>query len=168
MQLLTQHTDYALRALLMLADHPDSYLSARHIAEKQEIPYQFLRGLLQEMPREGLICSHEGAHGGVGLNRDPGSISVRNVIELFQGKVELSECMFRKQLCSNRSRCVLRHQIMRIESVVAREFDRITIGSLLNDLHAVDRMNHETSISPAISGILTNTQKYHETNDSQY
>ncbi len=144
MQLLTKHTDYALRALIMLADHPDTFLSARRIADEQEIPYQFLRGLLQELARDGMILSREGAYGGVKLNRDPESISVREVIELFQGRVELSECMFRKQLCSNRSKCVLRHQILRIEGIVSREFDRVTIASLLDDLHLVNGQPQKT------------------------
>ncbi|RNA64901.1 Rrf2 family transcriptional regulator [Prosthecochloris sp. ZM_2] len=138
MQLLTKHTDYAIRALLTLAGHPDDYLSARRIAEEQQIPYQFLRGLLQELARAGFVSSREGAGGGVKLEKAPESISVREVIELFQGRVELSECMFRKQLCANRSNCVLRHQIMRIERLVSEEFDKVTIGSLLADLHAVN------------------------------
>ncbi|HED30845.1 MAG TPA: Rrf2 family transcriptional regulator [Prosthecochloris aestuarii] len=134
MQVLTKHNDYAIRALLELAARPGEYLSARRIADAQQIPYQFLRGILQELVRGGLVGSKEGARGGVKLQRKPEDISLREVIELFQGKVELSECMFRKQLCANRSKCVLRHQIMKIEQVVSREFDRITIGSLLDDL----------------------------------
>ncbi len=159
MQLLTKHTDYALRALIMLADHQDTYLSARRIADEQEIPYQFLRGLLQGLAREGLILSREGAHGGVKLNRDPESISVREVIELFQGRVELSECMFRKQLCANRSRCVLRHQIMRIEGMVSREFDRITIALLLDDLHSVNGQKSDNKPASSVGTQETNTEK---------
>lgn len=102
MQLLTKHTDFAIRALLMLAGQPDTYLSARRIADDQQIPYQFLRGLLQELSSEGLV----------------------------------------------RSRCVLRHQIMRIEGMVSREFDQITIGSLLDDLHAVNRGNDGNRPAP--------------------
>jgi len=141
MQLLTKHTDYAIRALLTLAGHADGYLSARYIADEQKIPYQFLRGLLQELARAGFIDSREGAHGGVRLIRDPESISVREVIELFQGRVELSECMFRKQMCANRANCVLRHQIMRIERMVSTEFDKVTIASLLGDLQEVNRLS---------------------------
>ncbi|ANT64946.1 MULTISPECIES: RrF2 family transcriptional regulator [Prosthecochloris] len=139
MQLLTKHTDYAIRALLTLAGHADTYLSARRIAEEQQIPYQFLRGLLQELARAGFISSREGAHGGVKLCKAPETISVREVIELFQGRVELSECMFRKQMCANRANCVLRHQIMKIERMVSAEFDKVTVGSLLADLQEVNR-----------------------------
>lgn len=143
MQLLTKHTDYALRALLTLAGNRDAYLSARRIADEQRIPYQFLRGLLQELARSGFICSREEARGGVKLNRPPENISVREVIELFQGRVELSECMFGQQLCANRSSCVLRHQIMRIERMVSEEFDKVTIGSLLSNLQSMSGMNQE-------------------------
>ena len=141
MQLLTKHTDYAIRALLTLAQHGDNYLSARRIADEQQIPYQFLRGLLQELVRAGLISSREGAHGGVKLIKDPKTISVREVIALFQGSIELSECMFRKQMCANRSNCVLRHQILKIERMVSAEFDKVTIGSLLHDLKEADTQN---------------------------
>jgi DNA-binding IscR family transcriptional regulator len=49
--------------------------------------------------------------------------------------------MFRKQLCSNRANCVLRHEILRIEQMVNREFEGITIGKLLGDLKALENGN---------------------------
>ena len=134
MKVLTKNTDYAVRALLVLGAHEGDYVSAKRISDEQGIPYQFLRRILQELGKHGLVCTKEGAHGGVMLNRDPGSIGIREVIEIFQGKVELSECMFRKQVCSNRANCVLRHEIMRIEQIVNREFEQITIGKMLRDL----------------------------------
>jgi len=146
MQLLTKHTDYAIRALLTLAGHGEGYLSARRIAEEQQIPYQFLRGLLQELVRAGFISSREGAHGGVKLIKDPETISVREVIALFQGSIELSECMFRKQMCANRANCVLRHQILKIERMVSAEFDKVTIGSLLHDLQEAGTQSAQKAV----------------------
>ncbi len=134
MKVLTKNTDYAVRALLVLGAHEGEYVSAKKISEEQGIPYQFLRRILQELCRHGFVRTKEGARGGVMLDREPGGIKVREVIEIFQGKVELSECMFRKQLCSNRANCVLRHEILRIEQMVSREFEQITIGKLLGDL----------------------------------
>ena len=138
MKVLTKNTDYAIRALLMLAAKKGSYLSAKTIADEQAIPYQFLRKLLQEMIRHDLIVSKEGVQGGFMLEKDPDEIGLRQLIEIFQGKVQVSECMFRKQICVNRARCVLRHEIMRIEGVVHSEFEKITIGTLLRDLQAVN------------------------------
>ncbi|MCG8341735.1 MAG: Rrf2 family transcriptional regulator [Chlorobiales bacterium] len=138
MKVLTKSTDYAVRALLVLGAHEGEYVSAKKISDEQGIPYQFLRRILQDLCRYGFVRTKEGVRGGVMLDREPQSIRIREVIEIFQGKVELSECMFRKQLCSNRTNCVLRHEIMRIEQMVNREFEQITIGKLLDDLKVLE------------------------------
>ncbi len=140
MKVLTKNTDYAIRALLALAARKGSYVSARSIATEHDIPYQFLRGLLQEMIRHDLIVSKEGVQGGFMMKQDPDTISVTQLIEIFQGKVQMSECMFRKQICGNRARCVLRHEIMRIEQVVQSEFEKVTIGKLMRDLQAANQV----------------------------
>ena len=136
MKVLTKNTDYAIRALLALAAKKGCYVSAKSIATEHDIPYQFLRGLLQEMIRHDLIVSKEGVQGGFMMAKDPDTISVTQLIEIFQGKVQVAECMFRKQICGNRARCVLRHEIMRIEQVVQSEFEKVTIGKLLRDLES--------------------------------
>jgi Rrf2 family protein len=138
MKVLTKNTDYAIRALLALASKTGSYVSAKSIATEHDIPYQFLRRLLQEMIRHNLIVSKEGVQGGFMMQKDPDEITVTELIEIFQGKVQVSECMFRKQICGNRARCVLRHEIMRIEQVVQSEFEKVTIGKLLRDLEAAN------------------------------
>ncbi|MBM3422688.1 MAG: Rrf2 family transcriptional regulator [Chlorobi bacterium] len=149
MKVLTKNTDYAIRALLTLGEAKGGYLSARAISLEQEIPYQFLRGLLQEMIRHGLVFSKEGVGGGFKLAKEPDEILVSELIGIFQGKVQVSECMFRKQICANRSRCVLRHEIMRIEQVVKQEFDNITIGKLLRYPGAAGARSAHGSVSAA-------------------
>ena len=140
MKVLNKETDYAVRALISLGMKADGWVSAKAISGEQAIPYQFLRRILQELIRSGLVESKEGAGGGVRLGKNPAEIGVAEVIEIFQGKVQISECMFRKQLCSNRANCVLRHEIMRIERMVNEEFSKVTIGKLIDDLKAVEAM----------------------------
>lgn len=139
MKVLNKHTDYAVRALIALGMNPGTRMSAKSLSESQGIPYQFLRRILQELIRNGLVKSKEGAGGGVEIAKDPETIGVRDVIGIFQGGVQVSECMFRKQLCSNRANCVLRHEIMRIEKMVNEEFSKVTVGKLIDDLRKVEQ-----------------------------
>ncbi|MDP8216734.1 MAG: Rrf2 family transcriptional regulator [Candidatus Kaelpia imicola] len=134
MKLLTKHTDYAIRALLGLAKDKDKLLSAREISKQQHIPYQFLRQILQKLIKSKLVISKEGAGGGFRINNDPDLMSIVDIIAIFQGNIQLSDCMFRNKLCVNRSSCVLRKQINRVEKLVTKEFEAITIGRLLKDL----------------------------------
>ena len=138
MKVLNKHSDYALRALIALGMEPGVRLSAKALSEAQGIPYQFLRRILQELIKSGMVSSKQGVGGGVALAKDPEEIKVGEVIEIFQGPVRVSDCMFRRQLCSNRATCVLRHEIMRIEHMVNDEFSKVTVGKLVGDLRRVE------------------------------
>jgi Rrf2 family protein len=131
MKVLTKSTDYAVRALIVLAKNKDKYVSARTISKEQEIPYQFLRRVLQVLIKNKMVISKEGIGGGFKIKKDPGKIKVSDIIISFQGKIELSECMFRKEVCCNRSTCVLRKEIKEIEKVVKERFDKVTIQKLI-------------------------------------
>ena len=131
MKLLTKNSDYAIRALLVLARDTKAFISARQIAKEQNIPYQFLRRILQELIRNKLVISREGSGGGVRINKSPKRIKASEIIKIFQGDICISECMFRRDICQNRMKCTLRKQIQRIERIVREEFTGITILSLL-------------------------------------
>jgi Rrf2 family protein len=139
MKLLTKESDYAIRSLLLLAGTQEETVSSKSIAESEKIPLQFLRRILQTLTKAGIITAREGINGGVSLARSPQSISLSMIITLFQGDIQLTECLFRKKLCHNRANCVLRHRLMAIERKVADQFNTISIGTLLEDLQ-----KHET------------------------
>jgi len=133
MKLITKHTDYAARALMYLAGHADAVVSSREIAEKERIPLRFIRVILQGLKRQGIIAAKEGVRGGVWLKVLPEKIRLVDLIRMFQGEVQLSECMFRNKVCANRKACVLRRRIQAIEQTVIDEFRRITIADLLSE-----------------------------------
>jgi len=93
------------------------------------------------LTKENVISTKEGAGGGVRLRLNRDDIRITRLIRIFQGEVQMAECMFRKQLCYNRGTCVLRKRIKSIEKMVISELETITIGSLLKDLK---EQNNET------------------------
>ena len=131
MKLLTKNSDYAIRALAALAMNKDDFLSSKEIAKRQAIPHPFLRRILQDLMGRDLVVSREGGGGGFKINADPKRINIVDVIRIFQGNLQFSECLFRKKLCLKRSTCVLRKEIKRVEKIVEKEFKRITISRLL-------------------------------------
>ena len=138
MKLLTKNTDYAVRALIYLARNQDEYVSSREISRKDKIPLQYLRRILQDLRKEGVVETKEGISGGHRLKVGPGEIKLTRLIEIFQGTVELVECMFRKEICHDREKCVLRKKIQDIEKLVVAELEGITIGSLVKDIKETD------------------------------
>jgi Rrf2 family transcriptional regulator, cysteine metabolism repressor len=136
MKLLNKTTDYAIRALLQMAKAKEEYLSAAIISKKQAIPYQFLRTILQKLIKNKIIKSREGINGGFSLLVKPNTIKITDIIIIFQGNLQISDCMFRKKLCTNRSTCVLKKEIDRISDILILEFNKITIQSLIDKLEA--------------------------------
>ena len=137
MKLVTKESDYAIRAVLFLAQNQERYVSSREIAEKDNIPLRFLRKILIILKKKKIIETKEGVAGGIKLKKKAGNISLKDLITLFQGNVQFTECLFRGKVCHNRATCVLRERIINIETKVAEEFERITIKTLINDF------NHE-------------------------
>jgi len=131
MKIFTKDTDYAIRALLLLSTDKENFLSAKNISKNLNIPYHFLRGVLGKLIQHGLIESKEGVSGGVRITKNPDEIRLTHLIKIYQGDFELSDCMFRKKICPNRKACVLREEIKRIEKIVEKEFEKLTIGKLL-------------------------------------
>ncbi|MFH1352374.1 MAG: Rrf2 family transcriptional regulator [bacterium] len=135
MKLLTKETDYVVRAVMNLAvNNKNGFISSREIADNEKIPFPFLRRILQRLIKEGIVESKEGIAGGVKLNVRPGAVRISDLIKIFQGDIKISQCMFRNRLCENRRKCVLRRRLLKIEEKLAREFEKITVGSLLRDL----------------------------------
>lgn len=134
MKLLTKETDYAIRATMNLAGQEGRFVSSRTISAQEKIPLHFLRRILQTLIKQDIIESKEGVAGGVRLKAEAGRIRLADLIQMFQGEIQLSECMFRRRICANRGNCVLRKRIGKIEQMVTNEFEQITIGDLLKDM----------------------------------
>jgi len=132
MQLLTKQTDYAVRALINLA-LTDFFKDTGRISQEEQIPYPFLRKILQKLSEENYVETKKGLNGGVRLAKPVSEITLTRLIELFQGEIELSSCMFRKKICDNRKKCVLRKKIKSIEKMVVEEFSGITIADLVKE-----------------------------------
>jgi Rrf2 family protein len=139
MKTFTKEIDYAVRALLYLAQKTvlgeTDYISAATLAEEMGLPLNFLRRICSTLIKAELLDNREGIKGGVRLIRYPHTITLRKIIELFQRKSEISECTFRKKICPNRKTCVLRRRLLQIEKKLADEFEAITIQTLLDDIN---------------------------------
>src|SRR5246127_2963337 len=87
--------DYSLKALLLLAERYPSSSPVRveEIADAQEIPENYLRRLLIELKRGGLVLSQKGPSGGYMLARPPQRIPMADVVETIEGEFVPVECL---------------------------------------------------------------------------
>ena len=83
---LSVKSEYACLALIDLAEHyGDDLRTTAQIAEKQEIPKKFLEQILVTLKYGGYLQSRKGKGGGYWMVKDPGSISLAEIIRLMDG-----------------------------------------------------------------------------------
>jgi Rrf2 family protein len=131
MKLITRDTDYAIRAICYMAENGNGITSVSELVRKLKIPGPFLRKILQTLNKKGVLVSFKGKSGGFKLGHKPREIFVIDLIEAFQGPLELNKCIFKKKLCSSMDTCILKERIGEIEQRVVSELRLITIASLI-------------------------------------
>src|ERR1700719_1924350 len=103
--------DYSLKALLMLADrYPSAQpLRVEEIAAVQGVPENYLRRLLIELKRGGLVLSQKGPSGGYMLARAPARITMADVVEIIEGDYTPVECLEESSAtCPRETPCAMR------------------------------------------------------------
>jgi Rrf2 family protein len=78
-------SDYAVRALLELAQAGEGPVKGERLAQGQTIPLKFLENILIDLRHAGVVRSQRGAEGGYWLARAPESISIGEVIRAVDG-----------------------------------------------------------------------------------
>jgi Rrf2 family protein len=129
-KLLTRDTDYAVRALLVMAAGK-SMVTVSGLVAELKIPQPFLRRILQRLTKANVLQSLKGKGGGFILKRAPANIRLVDLMAVFQGPVQLNECLFKKRVCPNRNSCPLRSEISVIEEFALKKLQSITIAKLL-------------------------------------
>ncbi len=84
---ITSKSRYAVVAMAELARSGDRPVPVKELAERRQIPDQFLEQLFSTLRRAGLLTSHRGSKGGYTLARPAGEITVLEVVQALDGKV---------------------------------------------------------------------------------
>lgn len=80
---LGKKIDYALISLSFLAGHEGRFISAREIAECNDLPLPALMQILKTLHQQGILRSIRGVKGGYQVNVDLDSISMQSLSELL-------------------------------------------------------------------------------------
>ncbi len=96
MMKLSSASDYAIRALVDLAQHQSGApIPSAEIAERQGIPGSLVGQVLGRLRAAGFIASARGAQGGHALAVDAEELRLDQVVEALEGPLTLATCLER-------------------------------------------------------------------------
>lgn len=141
--MLTRSSDYAMRALVHLAQCPQGKAERLDsIAKAQKVPPALLSKILQTLVRAGVIRSQKGYGGGYALVTDPKELTLREVVEHIDGPLVVFECLNDDQFCNLCQNCQLKAKFTQIQDTLLTMLGQTTLldcipsGGLVP--HAVD------------------------------
>ncbi len=105
---LTMTGEYAVRAMLHLATlAPGTTVQITDIAKEWDVPEVFLRKIITQLSRSGLVASFRGKGGGVALGREAEAITLLDVIECIEGPLALNACLNTPGFCHRTPFCAV-------------------------------------------------------------
>jgi FeS assembly SUF system regulator len=129
---LSRLSDYGIVLMALLAARSgDTPSNAREVAALAHLPLPVVSKVLKALARRGLLVSHRGAKGGYSLARPPAEITAAEMIAALEGPIGLTECAAHPGQCVKESNCHVREPWQRINSVVRRALDQVTLADLV-------------------------------------
>lgn len=126
---ITKKADYAVRLMVEVASHSGRAITTAEIAERQDIPYQFLRKVARTLAGRGLLVSERGGKGGLTLARAPEDISVLDILRAL-GLPAINDCSVDPDNCPRREICA----VFPVWFEAQREIERVFGAARLSKL----------------------------------
>lgn len=114
-----------------LARHYDTgAVKAEDIADAQDIPLNFLLGILRELRNGQLVRSVRGREGGYLLSRPPGQITLADVIRVVDGPLANVRDLSLSQLSYPGAAASLRDVWMAVRGSLREVLENVSVGDL--------------------------------------
>ena len=136
---INRQTDYAVRFILSLARREEGKrVSTAEIRKEMLIPPALAQRIVADLARGNFILTFPGRDGGVVLSRPAREINLRQIVEHFEGKFFISDCLVDGGDCPFDNNCPVRFRWTRLQSQIVQELEQITFEDLAQDALSVN------------------------------
>jgi Rrf2 family protein len=129
--MISQTAEYALRAIVFLADQAEPR-TTHQIAAATRVPPSYLSKVMQALSRARVVHSQRGLHGGFRLVKPPAELSVWDVIEAVDPIQRIRTCPLGLKAHGTRL-CPLHKRLDDALALVENAFRESTVADLLQE-----------------------------------
>lgn len=127
--MISQTAEYALRAIVYLADQKGTSRTTQQIAEVTRVPAGYLAKVMQGLSRSGLVNAQRGLHGGFTLARPADGLTVLDVVQAVDPLRRIERCPL--GLKGHLSLCPLHRRLDNAVALMENALAESTIAELL-------------------------------------
>ena len=144
LKLFSESTQYAIQAMIHLSVNPEKRTMVSIIAEKENIPSQYLGKIAQILSKHGLIKTTRGRSGGLILSCPPEDIKILDIVLAINGPYPDPEmCVFGLDFCVDSAPCPVHKEWKGLKEDIKKKLMNQNLRSLANELkkkHAMMRL----------------------------
>jgi Rrf2 family cysteine metabolism transcriptional repressor len=122
---------YGLRMLIAIAQE-DRLVNTTMLSKLIRVSPKYLRKLAGPLEKAGLIKSVQGIYGGYELNKKPEEITMRLLMDAFNERVTLTDCVLGKK-CDLKGSCQAWQVWDMLEKTLQKTFMPVTIRDILQN-----------------------------------
>lgn len=143
--MISQTVEYALRAIVTIAQHDGLSCTAQQISKLSQVPAPYLSKLMQGLVRAGLVNSQRGLHGGFTLSKEPSELSIWEIVEAVDPFQRILVCPL--DIKSHGSDlCPLHRRLDQTMALVEEQFRNTAIVELLSAPGSVTPLCEEPEV----------------------
>jgi len=127
---LSNTSEYALRILIYMGKDVHRLYSAKQLVDALKISDKYLRRLMTDLTKSGIVLSVQGRDGGYVIAKKPEDIKLADIIEAIEGMDKYTGCLLGFENCSDENPCALHSSL----GPMRQEFFSVFSNKSLNDL----------------------------------
>ncbi len=130
--MLSRTARYGLKAAVHIAEQGDpSPARVEDLAQALDVPRNYLSKILHRMAQAGLLNSTRGRGGGFWLPRDPGTVTLIEVIQCLEPTHAFDvQCLLGRPDCSDADPCTAHGRWCAVRDEISRFFTETTLAEL--------------------------------------
>lgn len=129
---LSQTAEYALRAVLYMAEHgTEEPYRVTALAAALRIPQNYLSKTMHILARQGILTSARGKHGGFRLARPASEIPLLDVIRPFDQLEARRQCLLGRPTCSDATPCAAHSRWKSLADTTTAFFRDTTLADIV-------------------------------------
>ena len=143
--MISQTVEYALRAIVTVAQHDGTPCTSQQISEITQVPAPYLSKLMQGLVRANLVTSKRGLHGGFVLTKDASELTIWEITDAVEPFKRIRECPL--GIGSHAGvLCPLHRRLDDAMALVEKSFRETTVTELLSEAGSVTPLCEERKL----------------------
>lgn len=128
---LSEAASLAIHAMVLIAKS-DTHINVNVLAQEMGASRNHLAKVLQQLVKFNYLKSVRGPSGGFVLNMHPSELTILDIYQAIEGKIETSQCPLDRQICPF-DKCLMGGMVKNVTDQFKSYFEGQTLEKFVNE-----------------------------------